>query len=178
MIRTILALGSGKTAQTVANALTSRGIEIRYHCQSGAEIIRAVNKMGGGIILCSFRLKDMTADQLADTLGSQARILVLDKGTELDLCQNGDIFKMASPLRLSELMGAVTMLLQMDAMLAAQTVPKRDHQADALITRAKDLLAAKKGMSEPQAHRYLQHESMNHGVSMPETAQKIIASLS
>lgn len=174
MIRTIIALYDDAQAQSMTQALVHRGITVRYRCQSGAEVLRAVKEMGGGVIICSFKLRDMTAKELADHLAGQALILVLAKGSTLTLCDHDDLFTLAVPVRPSELIGAVNMLLQMDAMRAARSIPKRSASAQETIASAKALLMQRHGMTEPEAHHYLQQHSMRAGVRMEDIAHDIL----
>ena len=46
---------------------------------TGAEVIRAVRYMGGGVVVCGVKLPDMTADQLYDDLEGDAYILAAAK---------------------------------------------------------------------------------------------------
>ncbi len=177
MIRTVLALGSSSLDNTVTEALTKRGIQVRYRCDSGAEIIRAVKTMGGGVIICPFKLSDMTANDLGRTLVNEAYILVLAKGTELSLVTADNLFKFSVPIRLSELMGAVTMLLQMDIMRQNESIPKRSETAQNQIDEAKSLIMQHYNMTEPEAHRYLQKASMKNGARMSDTAFFVIQKL-
>lgn len=176
MIRTIIALNDEAQAQSMTQALVHRGITVRYRCQSGAEVLRAVKEMGGGVIICSFKLRDMTAKELADRLAGQALILVLAKGNTLALCDHDDLFTLAVPVRPSELIGAVNMLLQMDAMRAAQRIPKRSISAQETINNAKKLLMRRHNMTEPEAHHYLQQHSMRAGVRMEDIAHDLLNS--
>lgn len=176
MIRTIIALNDEAQAQSMTQALVHRGITVRYRCQSGAEVLRAVKEMGGGVIICSFKLRDMTAKELADRLTGQALILVLAKGNTLALCDHDDLFTLAVPVRPSELIGAVNMLLQMDAMRAAQHIPKRSTSAQETINKAKKLLMRRHNMTEPEAHHYLQQHSMRAGVRMEDIAHDLLNS--
>lgn len=102
MIRTIIALNDDALAQSMTQALIHRGITVRYRCQTGAEVIRAVKEMGGGVIICSFKLRDMTVGEMADRLEGQALILVLAKGNTLALCDRDDLFTLSVPVRPSE----------------------------------------------------------------------------
>lgn len=176
MIRTIIALNDEAQAQSMTQALVHRGITVRYRCQSGSEVLRAVKEMGGGVIICSFKLRDMTAKELADRLAGQALILVLAKGNTLALCDHDDLFTLAVPVRPSELIGAVNMLLQMDAMRAAQRIPKRSTSAQETINKAKKLLMRRHNMTEPEAHHYLQQHSMRAGVRMEDIAHDLLNS--
>lgn len=176
MIRTIIALNDEAQAQSMTQALVHRGITVRYRCQSGSEVLRAVKEMGGGVIICSFKLRDMTAKELADRLAGQALILVLAKGNTLALCDHDDLFTLAVPVRPSELIGAVNMLLQMDAMRVAQRIPKRSTSAQETINKAKKLLMRRYNMTEPEAHHYLQQHSMRAGVRMEDIARDLLNS--
>lgn len=174
MIRTIIALGDNDRAQSVSQALAHRGITVRYHCTSGAEVIRAIKKMGGGVVICPFKLCDMTACDLADRLNGQAFLLVLAKGNQLALCNRADLFTMTLPVRSAELIGAVTMLLQLDAQRTATTIPKRSQTACDLIDQAKAQLMQRYGMTEPEAHHFLQQRSMRTGTRMEDTARALL----
>ena len=177
MIRIVNALEKGKLAQAVTQALQSRGIPVRYQLSSGAEVIRAIKEMGGGVVIAPFKLRDMTACDLADALDDTALILVLAKGSALSLLDNDNLFKLPLPLRTSELVGAIGMLLQMDAMRAARTIPLRSKDAQTIIAQAKEALMTKQKLTEPEAHRLLQTYSMQHSIRMEEAAQAILQKL-
>lgn len=177
MIRTIIAINDGELEKTVTNAFSNRGIQVRYHCHSGAEVIRAVKQMGGGVVICPFKLSDMTVNDLASALGNDALLLTLAKGKELSLIDRDEVFKLPVPVRLSELLGAVTMLMQMDDMRAAQLIPKRSKKSQDHVDEAKRLLMQHYDMTEPEAHRYLQTNSMKQGARMSDTAFFIIQKL-
>lgn len=175
MIRTIVALNDDALAENISQALVHRGIAVRYRCRTGAEVLRAVREMDGGVVICAAKLRDITAGELADRLDGQALLLVLVKTSQRALCDREDLFTMNVPVRSSELIGAVTMLLQMDAMRAARTIPKRSDDAQSAIAEAKAQLIANRGMSEPEAHHYLQQRSMQSGVPMEIVARALLA---
>lgn len=178
MIRTIVALNDDTLAQSMVQALVHRGISVRYRCRSGAEVLRAVKDMGGGVIICSFKLRDMSAAELADRLDGRGLILVLAKGSQIALYDRDDLFTMTVPVRTSEFIGAVSMLLQMDAMRAAHTIPQRTDAARDLIEQAKALLMERHSLSEPEAHHYLQKRSMSAGARMEDIARDVLHELS
>ena len=51
---------------------------------------------------------------------------------------------------------------------------KRDEKEQKIIDQAKALLMERNGMSEPEAFRYLQKNSMDYSRSMVEAAQMIL----
>ena len=63
MIRTVVAIESENLSDAVCLALERDGIPVRFRCQTGAEALRALKKMGGGVAVCSFRLPDMLVER-------------------------------------------------------------------------------------------------------------------
>ena len=52
---------------------------------------------------------------------------------------------------------------------------ERSEEEKELIGKAKALLMERNGMTEPEAHRYIQKCSMDNGTSLVETAQMVIS---
>ena len=55
-----------------------------------------------------------------------------------------------------------------------QLPPKRSEADKKLLDRAKGLLMERNGMSEPEAFRYIQKNSMDYGRKITESAQMIL----
>ena len=64
MDRIILAFASEKAHAQITRILGSGGLAPSISCFSGAETIRAARKLGGAVVICGFRLRDMTAEML------------------------------------------------------------------------------------------------------------------
>ena len=92
----------------------------------------------------------------------------------LDLCQSDDIFKLASPVSKGDLIASVRMLLQVGHRLEKFVKPRRSAEEKAVIDQAKQLLMERHGMTEEQAHRFLQKRSMDSGAKMIQTAQLVL----
>ena len=56
-----------------------------------------------------------------------------------------------------------------------QDTAGRSQKETRIITKAKELLMERNGMSESEAHRYIQKCSMDSGTNMVETAQMVIS---
>ena len=54
------------------------------------------------------------------------------------------------------------------------TEPRRSPEEEALLSRAKALLMDRRGMTEGQAHRFLQKKSMDSGARLAETARQLL----
>ncbi len=177
MIRTVVAIQNDALRQSIVGILQKNGIEVRITCSSGREAIRAVKRMDGGVIVCSARLHDMTADSLADALRKEAFFLCVGKPGELDYCENEDLFKVPLPVRSGELIGALNILLQLDERAIEKRIPHRSEAEKHVIKEAKDLLMYQQEMSEDQAYRFIQKRSMETSTPMTEVAQLILNSM-
>jgi len=175
MLRTIIAAESRELGDAVRGALERDGITTGPCCRTGAEALRAVNKLGGCVVVCSFRLPDMTANELRESLGAGAPLLVLGRPQELHLLRAPDVLHLAVPVRRSELTGTVRMLLGCGSVRRFDAAPRRSPEAQSIIERAKCLLMEKNGLTEPEAHRYLQQRSMDGCCSLAATAGLVIA---
>ncbi|MFR3256059.1 MAG: ANTAR domain-containing protein [Lachnospiraceae bacterium] len=86
----------------------------------------------------------------------------------------------AMPLRVHELLASVDAAVEESELRKkkARQQPKQRNVLDKQqIMLAKDLLMKQKGMTEEEAHRYLQKSSMANGVNMIETAQMVLSIL-
>ncbi len=176
MARTVVAFERDETRNKIAQLLESSGIPVRFCHRSGAEVIRSVKRMGSGVVICGQKLADMPVDLLAHALGDQARFLVLAKPAQLALCEDPSLFKLPSPISAGELRGAVNVLIQLDELAARGIAPQRSQADNELIARAKEFLMESRGLSEDQAHRYLQRASMKTGEKLAATARRVLFS--
>lgn len=177
MIRTVIAMAEDQLRESVERILLRSGIEIRTSCRSGKEAIRAVRRMDGGIIICSARLTDMTADDLAENLDGSALLLILSHPSESHLAKQDGLFRLQIPVRSGELIGCVRILLQLDEQRAEALIPKRSTEDKAIIERAKQMLMKKNDMTEEEAHRFIQKRSMETSTPMQEISEMILTAL-
>lgn len=173
MDKIVAAFESEKSRNHIVDMLESGGISLRGVYKSGAEAIRAVRKMGGGIVICGFKLADMTAEQLAADLNGVASILVMAKAVQLAHLPS-DIFKLATPATRSDLIASVKMLQQIEEKYMRYRMPRRDPEQERIIREAKELLMDRNGFTENDAHRFIQRLSMETGSKMVETAKLIL----
>ena len=66
------------------------------------------------------------------------------------------------------------LLLRGERRVKRNAVPVRSAEEKICIERAKELLISRYGMSEGQAHRFLQKKSMDSGIKMLHTAQMVL----
>ena len=85
---------------------------------------------------------------------------------------------LSMPLKVNELIQTVdTMSYSLNRMRKKKRMqPKeRSEEEKKILQDAKELLMARNGMSEEEAHRYIQKRSMDNGTGLTETAQMILS---
>jgi len=179
MERVVAAFESETNLGRICDMLESGGVAVRHRFRSGGEVIRTVSTMGGGIVVCGFKLADMPASEMIANLeDSPALILMVAKPHLLDLCESGSVYKLPTPVMKSQLSAVVESLIQMDEKRMRAALPRRSPEEQALFEKAKALLMEKSHMAEDEAHRLIQRRSMNMGLRVAETSRRIIESLS
>ena len=91
MDRIIVAFRGEETRRRILRLLALEGRE-GVPCAGGAEALRAVRRLGGGVVICGFYLSDMTANALAEDLRGLALVLVVAQAACLELCGGADPF--------------------------------------------------------------------------------------
>ena len=177
MEKVIVAFESEKSCWRVKEILENSGTASCVICHSADQVKRAVNKLHISTVICGYKLPDASAEELFDDLPTSCAMLLVGVQNLLDLCQNDDIFKLTSPVSKGDLVASVRMLIQVGHRLERFVRPRRSQEEQELIAQAKQLLMARHGMTEEQAHRFLQKKSMDSGAKLIQTAQLVLDSL-
>lgn len=174
MEHVIVAFESAKSCERIREILESSGTAACVVCRSAAEVKRTVSKQRVTTVVCGFKLPDEPAQALFEDLPSSCAMLMVAVQNLLDLVQNDDIFLLASPVSKGDLIASVRMLIQMGHRLEKFIRPQRTGEEVAIIREAKALLMDRHGMTEEQAHRFLQKKSMDSGAKMVQTAKLVL----
>ena len=151
MNRIVVTFDRESTRHKICGLLEREGYTVRGSYRTGAETIRAINRMGGGLVICSYRLLDMTVNNLYDDLGGAALIMVIAPAGELMMSDIPDIVRVTTPLSRASFFEAFTGLYERDQQRQRQEIPQRSEADKALLETAKQLLILHNGMTEPQA---------------------------
>jgi response regulator NasT len=176
MDQVIVAFESAKNCERVREIIEGSGVASCIVCHSAAEVKRVVSKQRLTTVICGFKLPDETAENLFGDLPPSCSMLMLAVQDLLELCPNDEIFKLSSPVSRSDLTASVRMLLQMSHRLEKYIRPQRSEQETTVINEAKAVLMDRYGMTEAQAHRFLQKKSMDSGAKMVQTARLVLTS--
>ena len=174
MDKVIVAFESDKSCWRVKEILETSGTAACIVCKSADQVKRAVNKQHITTVVCGYKVSDESAEGLFEDLPPTCAMLMVAVQGMLDLCQSDDIFKLASPVSKGDLIASVRMLLQVGHRLEKFVKPRRSAEEKAVIDQAKQLLMERHGMTEEQAHRFLQKRSMDSGAKMIQTAQLVL----
>ena len=176
MDRIVVAFANEEAQRRILRLLESGGYQVAGCCFSGAEVIRTVRKLGSASVICGFKLRDMTAGDLAADLRGLAVLLVVSSAGNLDLSEGENPYKLPTPAPRSAFFSSLETLLAFEQAHLHRPPPKRREEEQQLILRAKELLMHINRMTEAESHRFLQKRSMDTGLKLPEMAQYIIDS--
>lgn len=176
MERVIVAFEGEKNCWRFTETLENSGTAACIVCRSAAEVKRVVNKQRVTAVVCGYKFPDGSAERLFDDLPDSCAMLMIAAQSLLDLCGSDNIFKLAAPVSKGDLTASVRMLLQMGHRLEKFVRPRRSEEESDLVGQAKALLMDRHGMTEEQAHRFLQKQSMDTGARMAQTAKVVLES--
>lgn len=169
----ILAFEREKTGLRIRDVIETAGVADCILCHSAAEVKRLVHEQRISAVICSYKLIDESAELLFSDLPVTCSMLVVAMKSLLDLISDGDIQKLPAPATRGELITAVRHLMQSSHRAERYVHPRREEGDLALIEQAKTLLMGR-GMSEEQAHRHLQQESMGSGLKLAQVARQLL----
>lgn len=132
-----------------------------------------VNKARINIVVCGYKLADGCVERLCEDLPATCTLLAVASRAQLELLPE-EIFRLPAPISRAALIASVEMLFQMNRRLNRLVRPRRSDEDQKLVARAKQLLMDRNGMTEEQAHRFIQKRSMDSGAKMVQTAQFIL----
>lgn len=163
----IIAYPIKETALQLRSVLEDYGLHSRYVCGTGAGVLGIASDMHGGIIICASILRDMSVVTLAERLPAGFDIIALSHNGVEEYMSN--IVSMPLPLNRAEFIETVQMLA-----VSYSSFTQRSSDDDRLISQAKAILMSTNDITEMQAHKCLQRESMKKGKTLVQVAKEII----
>ena len=184
--------GSGRSARSVSSASGSIIIAMPAHADAvrlrdmllrsgrysdiilssmGSQILSLTRERDISLVISAVKFHDMGYEEMVSSLAPGIPVLVLTGNPSLIPFGNSE--KLVIPFRASELLEAVRSLLSRERQKPKKRStrsPREQQQID----EAKHLLMEKKGMSEPEAFRYMQKTSMDASRSLYETASMVL----
>ncbi len=144
-------------------------------CRTADQVRRAVRKLRLDIVVFGFKLGEESCESLFYDLPQRCAMLMVGPQARLELCEAEGIFKLQAPVRRSELLASVRLLAQLHRPGRDEAPAQRSQEEQELVERAKVVLMDRHGMTEEQAHRFLQKQSMDNGARLADTARLVLA---
>lgn len=167
----IVAYPNKDMAIQLRNVLVEDGLYVSHICGTGSSVLGIASDMRSGVIVTASILRDTTATALAERLPAGFDIVALTKGGREDFM--GNLISLPLPLNKNDFLRTVEILVATDS-----SFTNRANDEKQIISNAKTILMNDTGMSEMQAHKFLQDESMRRSKKMVDIASEIVASIS
>ena len=180
MANVIVAFSKPEDARNIKNILTRSGFSVMAVCNSGAQVLAQAGSLNGGLVVCGYSLTDMLYRVLHDNLPGEFSMLMVSSPSRWDSHIPEDMVCLPMPLKVHDLVSTLEMMAQAQARRRRkqrQQPKQRSEEEKRLLEQAKRLLMERNGMSEEEAHRYIQKCSMDSGTNLVETAQMVISLL-
>lgn len=169
MRQIVVAFERQSNCDRLREVLESTGEFSCLTCRSAAQVKRTVAKLRLDLVVCGFKLTDESCETLYFDLPQRCAMLMVAPQAQLELCAAPGIFKLPAPVGRGPLLASVRMLAQ-----TSQAPARRNQEEKELVARAKALLMEQDGMTEAEAHRWLQKRSMDHGARLADTARQVL----
>ncbi|MCR5638129.1 MAG: ANTAR domain-containing protein [Lachnospiraceae bacterium] len=177
MLEIIVAFQKESDASVIKKILVRDGYCVSYVCTSGAQVLSKTDEIDEALVICGYRLNDMSFRELHDNLPENYKLLLIaSAGRIAEITDNG-IMSLKMPLSRAEFVDTISMIFAEDrkAKKAKRNQPrKHSDEEKEIINKAKSILMDRNNMTESEAHRYIQKNSMNSGTSLVEMAEMII----
>ena len=177
MINIIVVFSKRENAVNIRNILVRAGMNVSAVCLTGAKALQYADTLGEGIVVCGYKMQDMQYTELRELLPEPFEMLLTASPDKwMDDLPSG-VVGLPSPIKVHNLVNTLEMMtqtLERRRRKRRESVRKRSTEEKAVIDQAKALLMERNHMSESEAHRYLQKNSMESGTNMLETAQMVL----
>lgn len=178
MVSIIVAFPKNEDAKGIRSLLVRNGFNVQGAANNGASVVNIANSLDSGIVVCGYKFADMVYHEVAHYLPQEFKMLLVASKQVLDQCQGEDIMGLSMPLKAYELLQTLAMMV--DNMEAARRrkkrrPPHRSEEEIEILEQAKRVLTERNNLTEEEAHRYIQKNSMDTGRTMVETAQMLLS---
>lgn len=164
-------------ATTIKNLLVRSGYQVGSVCTTGTKALNLADGHNDGIVVCGYKFSDMTYLELRENLPSGFEMLLLANQSRISEGIQDNVVAISMPLKTNNLVNTIEMLSMNIARRRRkqkQQPKNRNEDEKNIIENAKRVLMEKNGLSEEEAHRYIQKNSMDSGTNMVETAKMVI----
>lgn len=167
-------------AANIRNVLIRNGFSVCAPCNRGAQVIAMANDLDEGVVVCGYRFSDMHYSEVYHSLPKGFEMLLVASPEKLEYCQDNNIVCLQMPIKTHDLINTLQMMLyqyQRRKKKEKERSRIRSEKEKEVINRAKLILMDRNNMSEEEAHRYLQKNSMDSQTSLVEMSKMVLRML-
>ncbi len=178
MTSIIVAFPKLEDAKGIRGLLMRNGFEVQGIANHAAAVISMANELDAGIVICGYKFSDMVYHELNGYLPKGFQMLLVASPQYLQQCRGDEIMKLSMPLKAHELLQTLGMMvnhLERERRRRRKQPKERTDSEKRILNEAKAVLMERNNLTEEEAHKYLQKNSMDMGRSMVETAQMILS---
>ncbi len=156
-----------ETAMKIRALIEEGGFHVSHICALASSALEIAYSKRNGIIVCPFVMRDMSSTDLAFRLPQDFDVIALStSGSEQYM---GNMITMPMPINVDEFLKTIAILSS-----STSSFTKRSKSDEEYISKAKEVLMSGKHMSEIEAHKFLQTESMKTGKNIVIIARNIL----
>ena len=178
-IDVIVALSNEETAQKLKSILNYNGYNVIAVCTYGNELLRAISQFSPFIVISGYKFKDMTLLNIYENIGDDCSFLaIVNEPYKSFVQEETDIFCISSPINNVLLINSLDMIYQSQRKI--NKLKDKVHDLEnkiserKIIEKAKGIIMEREGLTENDAFRYIQKNSMNLGMKMVEFSKNIL----
>jgi len=165
-------------AKNVKNILVRSGFNVAAVCTTAAQALSYADGLGTGIIISAYKLADVLYTEIQEYMPPGFELLVLtSKGRMQDISGSG-VVALPMPFVIGDFLDTVQMMVSAAIRRkkkAKETPRTRTDEDRKLIEAAKNLLMDRNGLTEDEAHKFIQRCSMESGTNMVESAGMVMS---
>ncbi|HKL80581.1 MAG TPA: ANTAR domain-containing protein [Mobilitalea sp.] len=164
-------------AVNIRNVIARSGYNVTEACTLGSQVISLANDLDEGIIVCGYSFSDMHYSELNNYLPKGFEMLLVASPEKLEYCQDNNIVCLQMPIKTHDLTNTLQMMTYryQKRKKKDRDKPKSRSEEDRLvIKKAKLVLMERNNMTEEEAHRYLQKNSMDSGTNLVEMSEMVL----
>jgi response regulator NasT len=174
----ILVFPKQETAKNLRNVLRRSGYSVDAVCSTVAQALQAVSEYDSGLIVSNYKLVDGMAIDIYDSASDRFRFLMIGPKDYVEARAIPDVFSLSTPLHVNEFLSTMEVMSYAYSRWRKKMRARprqRSREEQETIDRAKELLIERNGLTEEEAHRYIQKSSMDNGTGVVETAYMIMS---
>lgn len=173
----LIAMPKEESSNHLVEIIKSEGLLYDIEvCRTASDVLRISNERDFGLIICTKQIMEMSYIELAGYIPEFFGMILLTKDATSEM-PSEYVTRLILPLKKRELLqeiATMSNLFERRIRKKKKAPPRRSKEEQKLIDEAKALLMEQKGMTEPEAFRYIQKSSMDTGRGMVESAQMVL----